>query len=82
MAQITGCIYWLNPRVEQTQSQQQQATATKHSLRNQIELQLWQAYFDLQTALQSIASSEIILHNSSEAAQEVSDQYRAGMVLF
>ncbi len=61
----------------QAQAQVELAQANQHVLENQIDMQVWQAYFALQTASKTISSSESFLKSSEVAAKQALGQYRA-----
>ena len=63
----------------QAQAQQEQLEAQKDNLAQQIDFQVWQYYFALQTAAKSIASNQKILKSSIQAAKQVHGQYKVGV---
>lgn len=60
-------------------AQKEQAQAQRDNLSQQIGLQVWQAYYALQTANEAITSSSALLKSSNQAAAQASGQYRAGV---
>jgi TolC family type I secretion outer membrane protein len=65
--------------MRQAQAQQEQSQAQRDVLAAQVALQVWQAYFALQTAAQAIGSNELLLKSSIQALQQAGGQYRAGV---
>ncbi len=65
--------------VMQAQAQKEQAEAERDILSQQIDLQVWQAYYELKTAAQSIKTSQELLISSIQAAKQAYGQYRAGV---
>lgn len=55
------------------------AQASRDQLAQQVELQVWQAYFALQTAEQAVSTSEVLLRSSLQASQQAQGQYKAGV---
>lgn len=66
-------------RERQARAEQQRAAAEWDVLNNDIELQVWQAYFTLQTAEKAITRTQQLLDSSVEAAKQTYGQYRAGV---
>jgi outer membrane protein TolC len=55
----------------QAEMQAQQAEATRDALFRQSQLEVWQAYYDLQTVNGSIASTEALVKSAEQTAQAV-----------
>ncbi len=55
------------------------AQATRDQLDQQVQYQVWQAYFALQTATQNISTTEILLKSSEQASQQAMGQYKGGV---
>lgn len=60
-------------------AQWQKAKASHDTLSNDVELQVWQAYYALETAQKAIKSTQLLLDSSVEAANQTYGQYRAGV---
>lgn len=56
-----------------------ESEAEQNKLANQVELQVWQSYFNLKTATQSLSSTNELLNSSVQAAKQAFGQYRAGV---
>jgi len=65
--------------VRQARAQVEIAAATRDQLVQQISLQVWQAYFALQTAEKSISNTDILFKSSEQSMQQASGQYKAGV---
>jgi outer membrane protein TolC len=65
--------------VRQARAQVEIAAATRDQLAQQISLQVWQAYFALQTAEKSISNTDILFKSSEQSMQQASGQYKAGV---
>lgn len=65
--------------IKQAQAEEQEAQATRDQLANQINLQVWQAYYSLKTAKNTIDTSRVYLKTSVEAAKQTLGQYKAGV---
>lgn len=66
-------------QIRQAQAQEQEAEATRDQLANQVDMQVWQAYYALKTARKSILTSQAYLKTSIQAANQTLGQYRAGV---
>lgn len=55
-----------------------QAEASRDTLSRQTELDVWQAYYDLQTAAGGLASTEAQVKSAEQTAQAVLARYRSG----
>ena len=62
----------------QAEMQAQQAEATRDALFRQSQLEVWQAYYDLQTVNGSIASTEALVKSAEQTAQAVLARYQGG----
>jgi len=56
-----------------------QAKSARDQLYNQTELDVWQAYFDLQTAASSVASTANLVKSAAESAAASAARYKAGV---
>jgi outer membrane protein TolC len=65
--------------IRQAEAQKEQAEAQYKLLNQQIDLQVWQSYFDLQTAAKSIESSRSLLESATQAAKQAHGQYESGV---
>jgi outer membrane protein len=74
---FTGFLQTYNER--KARAQRELVIAERDQLSNQIALEVWQAYYTLQTAAKAVQSSEELLTNSTQAAQQTYGQYRAGV---
>jgi outer membrane protein TolC len=55
-----------------------QATASRDALYRQTELDVWQAYYDVQTAASGISSTEAQVRSAAQTAQATLARYQAG----
>ena len=62
----------------QAEYQTQQAEATRDSLYRQVQLEVWQAYYDLQTVSGSISSTDALVKSAEQTAQAVLARYQGG----
>jgi outer membrane protein TolC len=62
----------------QAEAQAAQAEAARDALYRQTELDVWQAYYDLQTAATGIASTEAQVKSAEQTAQATLARYQAG----
>ena len=74
---FTGFSYTYN--VRQAQAQVLAAQATRDQLNQQIQFQVWQSYYALQTAEQNIGTTEILLKSSLQASNQALGQYKSGV---
>ncbi len=65
--------------IHQAEAQKQQAATQRDVLNNQVDMEVWQAYYALQTADKAIRSSSALLHSSIQAAKQAYGQYKAGV---
>jgi outer membrane protein len=56
-----------------------QAESTRDQLYSQTELDVWQSYFDLQTAASSVASTANLVKSAGESAAAAAARYKAGV---
>lgn len=64
--------------VRQAQAQAEQAEAARDVLYHQTELDVWQAYYDLQTAATALSSTEAQVKSAEQTAQATLARYQAG----
>ncbi len=62
----------------QAEAQAKQAEATRDVLYRQTQLEVWQAYYDLQTVNGSISSTEALVKSAEQTAQAVLARYQGG----
>ncbi len=62
----------------QAEMQAQQAEAARDILYRQSQLEVWQAYYDLQTVSGSIRSTESLVKSAEQSAQAVLARYQGG----
>jgi outer membrane protein TolC len=62
----------------QAQMQAQQAEAARDILYRQTQLEVWQAYYDLQTVTGSIGSTEALVKSAEQTAQATLARYQGG----
>ncbi len=74
---FTGFSYTYS--VKQAEAQTESAAATRDQLNQQIQLQVWQAYFALQTAEKNIDTTEALLKSSLQASEQALGQYKNGV---
>ena len=60
------------------QAQAEQAAASRDTLFRQTEVDVWQAYFDLQTAATAIGTTESQIKSAEQTAQATLARYRGG----
>lgn len=60
------------------QAQAEQASAARDALFRQTELDVWQAYYDLQTATTAVSTTEAQVKSAEQTAQATLARYRAG----
>lgn len=66
-------------KVKQAQAEIVVAEATRDQLDQQVQYQVWQAYFTLKTAVENLASIEVLLKSSAQAHQQAVGQYKGGV---
>lgn len=64
--------------VRQAEAQAAQAEAARDALFQQTELDVWQSYYDLQTAASGIGSTEAQVKSAEQTAQATLARYQAG----
>lgn len=62
----------------QARDQAQEAEAARDAATRQTELEVWQAYYDVQTAASAIASAEAQIRSAEQTAQAALARYREG----
>lgn len=65
--------------IRQAEAVAGQVQAQRDQLANQISMQVWQAYYNLQVAQASVATSQTYLKSSIQAAKQTLGQYQAGV---
>lgn len=65
--------------VEQAQAQADQLAAVRDRVARQIELDVWQAYFDLETASVAVDSARALLRSANQSREVAQARYRAGV---
>ncbi|HVV69553.1 MAG TPA: TolC family protein [Gammaproteobacteria bacterium] len=66
-------------QVRQAKAQVLASEADRDTLYQQVKLQVWQAYYALQTAGANVSSSEVFLKSSLQASKQARGQYQAGV---
>jgi|JI10StandDraft_1071094.scaffolds.fasta_scaffold24838_4 outer membrane protein len=66
-------------QVKQAKAQLEETKATQDELDQQVQLQVWQAYYALKTAQNSIANTDILLKSSEQSVKQAMGQYKAGV---
>ena len=56
-----------------------QAANARDQLYSQVELDVWQAYFDLKTAATSVASTANLVRSATESAAAATARYKSGV---
>jgi outer membrane protein len=74
---FTGFSYTYN--VRQAQAQLRASEATRDQLVQQVEFQVWETYFALQTAERNIGTTEILLKSALQASNQAIGQYKNGV---
>jgi outer membrane protein len=74
---FTGFNYTYN--VRKAQAQYLEAEATRDQLNQQVQQQVWQAYYALKTAEQNVGTTEILLKSSLQANKQAFGQYKSGV---
>lgn len=64
--------------LRQAEAQAAQAEAARDTLYKQTQLEVWQAYYDLQTAVDGIGSTDAQVRSAEQTAQAVLARYQAG----
>lgn len=65
--------------VRQAKAQVLAAQATRDQLNQQVEFDVWQAYYALKTAEKSIANADILLKSSEQSTLQAIGQYKSGV---
>ena len=65
--------------VRRAQDLAEQAESARDQLVSQAELEVWQAFFDLQTAASSVASTGNLVKSATESAAAAAARYKAGV---
>lgn len=65
--------------VKAAQAQAYSAQANRDQLLEQVQLQVWQAYYTVQTAQTSITTTQALYKSSLQANQQAMGQYKAGV---
>lgn len=65
--------------IMQARAAKEKAVGQRDLLEQQVRLQVWQAYYQLETAANSIKTSETFLKSSLQAAKQAYGQYKEGV---
>ena len=65
--------------VRRAEAQLRQAEAARDIALSQAELDVWQAYYDLQTALTSIATTDTLVQGAEQSATVAAARYQSGV---
>jgi outer membrane protein len=65
--------------VRRAQEQAEQAESVRDQLLSQTELDVWQSYYDLQTAASSVSSTSNLVKSATESAAASAARYKAGV---
>lgn len=65
--------------IRQAEARREQAAAARDKLYRQAELDVWQNYYSLQTARDSITSTDALVRSATLATQVAAGRYRAGV---
>lgn len=65
--------------IRRAQAQIQQAEAARDQLYTQTELDVWQAYYDLQTATTGIATTTTLVQGATQSASVAAARYQSGV---
>lgn len=65
--------------VRQAKAQVLAAAATRDQLNQQVEFEVWQAYFTVQTAEKNITNADVLLQSSQQSLNQALGQYKAGV---
>lgn len=65
--------------VRRAEAQMQQAEAARDQLFNQTELEVWQAYYDLQTASTGITTTATLVQGATQTASVAAARYQSGV---
>jgi outer membrane protein len=64
--------------VRQAEARAAQAEATREVLRRQTELEVWQSFYDVQTAAGGVSTTEVQLRAAQQTAEATLARYRSG----
>jgi outer membrane protein len=65
--------------IRQAQARAELLNATQERIASQIELEVWQAYFDLDTSAASIDSARALFRSANQAREVAQARYQAGV---
>lgn len=65
--------------VRQARAQAEQAEAQRDQTAQSVALDVWQAYFNQKTAMETLSSSNALLRSATQAADAARARYRAGL---
>jgi outer membrane protein TolC len=65
--------------VHQAQARAEQLDASRDRIVRQVELEVWQAFFDLDTAEAAIESAHALLHSASQSREVAQARYKEGV---
>lgn len=65
--------------IDQAEARAEQAAAARDRIALQIELEVWQAYYDLETARAQIESARALLESATLSREVAQERYRAGV---
>lgn len=74
---FTGFQYTYN--VKKAQAQLLEAQASRDQLNQQVQQQVWQAYYALKTAEQNVGTAQTLLKSSLQASDQALGQYKSGV---
>lgn len=74
---FTGFRDMYSTRLARTQVERTEAV--RDALANQVELDVWQSYFHLQTAAEGITTAESLVRSTAQAAMVAAARYREGV---
>ena len=66
-------------QVRRAEAQVKQAEATRDQLYSQTELDVWQAYYDLETAATGIATTATLVQGATQSASVMAARYQSGV---
>jgi outer membrane protein len=64
---------------QQAEASIEQAQAQQNILANEVNLQVWQAYYSAKTAAKALNSTSLLVKSSQQAARQAQGQYKAGV---
>lgn len=65
--------------LKEARGRSEEAQAQRDQLYRQVELEVWQAYYDLQTAANSLTSATALLRSASRSYEVANARYKAGV---